>query len=154
MRAKCFLTGAASGLSVTAAAVAGVYLYLKQSRKRTAEIKGYLDLIPDLSPEQRTQVEQIRKVFLPKVDLLRRSMHSRRSELAELLFDETSDRTRLKSVAEQIVQYQAELEREVIEHILEEKELLTPAQRRQFHDIIVAQFSSGGVGVHDLRRRT
>jgi hypothetical protein len=40
---------------------------------------------------------------------------------------------------------------ELIEHILEEQELLNPSQRRRFYQIIVAQFSSGGLGVHDMR---
>jgi Spy/CpxP family protein refolding chaperone len=153
MSTKSFLIGAASGLSAAAAGLAGIYLYVRESRKRTAEIKGYLDLIPDLTPDQRAKVQEIRKVFLPKVDALRQSMRARRGELAELLFDDAAERSKLTAVAEQIVQHQAELERGVIEHILEEKELLTPAQRRRFHDIIVAQFSSGGVGVHDLGRR-
>jgi Spy/CpxP family protein refolding chaperone len=131
-----------------------MYLYLRQSRKRAADIKGYLDLIPDLTPEQRNKVQEIRKTFLPKVDALRRNMRSRRAELAELLFDGAAERSKLDAVVEQIIQHQAELEREVIEHILEEKEILAPAQRRQFHDIIVAQFSSGGVGIHDLGRRS
>ena len=54
-------------------------------------------------------------------------------------------------MAKQIVDHQSELEREVIEHILEEQELLTPSQKKKFYDIIVEQFASGGLGVHDLR---
>jgi Spy/CpxP family protein refolding chaperone len=154
MSTKSFLIGAASGLSVAAGCAVGMYLYLRQSGKKAANVKGYLDLIPDLTPEQRDKVQEIRKTFLPKVDALRRSMRSCRAELAELLFDDAADRSSLDSVVEQIILHQAELEREVIAHILEEKEILAPLQRRQFHDIIVAQFSSGGVGIHDLRRNS
>jgi len=154
MNTKSFLAGAASGLAVAAGCVAGMYLAVKCSRKQAGNVRGYLDLIPDLTAEQRNQVEEIRKTFLPKLDALRRNMRSCRAELAELLFADPADRGRLSSAVEQIIQYQAELEREVIEHILEEKEILTPSQRQQFHDIIVAQFSSGGVGIHDLRRRS
>jgi len=153
MSTKCFLLGVASGLGAAAASVAGTYLYLKQARKRTANIKGYLDLIPDLTAEQRARVQEIRRVFLPKVAALRQSMRSQRAELANLLFDETAERSKLDSVVERIIGHQAELERGVIEHILEEREILSPSQRRRFHDIIVAQFASGGVGVHDFHRR-
>jgi len=152
MNTRSFILGALSGLSVTTAGAAAIYIYLKRTRKQPANIKGYLDLIPDLTPEQRAWVEEIRQVFLPKVDALRTNMRLRRAELAELLFDEAADRAKLDSIAEQIIQQQAELERAVIEHILEEKGLLTAAQQRRFHNIIVAQFSSGGVGVHDLHR--
>jgi Spy/CpxP family protein refolding chaperone len=150
---KSFLLGTASGLAISAAAVAGTYLYLKQARKRSANIKGYLDLIPDLTPEQRAKVQEIRKVFLPKVGALRNSMRSRRAELAELLFDETAERSKLDAAVEEIIGNQAELEREVIDHILQEREILVASQRRRFHDIIVGQFASGGVGVHDLHRK-
>lgn len=40
----------------------------------------------------------------------------------------------------------------MIEHILDEKELLFPSQKRKFYEIIVEQFASGGLGVHDLKR--
>jgi len=154
MSTKRFLLGLVSGLSVAAAAMAGTYVYLKQSQRKTANIKGYLDLIPDLTPEQRAEVQEIRRVFLPKVELLRRSMRAQRAKLADMLFDETVPRSELDAVVEQIIQHQADLEHGVIEHILEEQEILTPRQRKRFHDIIVAQFASGGVGVHDLRRNS
>ena len=48
---------------------------------------------------------------------------------------------------------ESELEKEVIEHILEEKELLAPSQKRKFYEIIVDQFSFGGLGVHDVKGR-
>ena len=44
-------------------------------------------------------------------------------------------------------------EHEVIEHILEEKELLTPSQNQRFYEIIVEQFSGGGLGVHDVKSK-
>jgi hypothetical protein len=42
----------------------------------------------------------------------------------------------------------------VIEHIIEEQEILTPPQQQKFHDIIIEQFASGGLGVHDVRGRS
>ena len=153
MSTRSFLLGIASGLSVAAVCVAGASVQFRQSRKRAADIKGYLDLIPDLSPEQRAAVQEIREVFLPKVEALRQSMRSRRAELADLLFDETGERCKLDAVVEQIIGCQAGLERQVIDHILEEKTILTPSQRQRFHDIIVAQFATGGVGIHDLHRK-
>lgn len=152
MSTKRFLLGLISGLSVAAAGMAGTYVYLRESRRRAANIRGYLDLIPDLTPEQRAEVREIRRAFLPKVEVLRWSMRAERAKLADLLFDETVPRSELDSVVEQILKHQADLEHGVIEHILEEREILTPSQRQRFHDIIVAQFASGGVGVHDLRR--
>jgi Spy/CpxP family protein refolding chaperone len=130
-----------------------IYTYLKRSRTRNSKIKGYLDLIPDLREEQRAQVQEIRKVFLPKVEGIRQNLRSKRAQLAELLFEEPPNRSMIHTIAEQIMAQQSELEKEVLEHILEERELLSPAQKRRFYEIIVEQFSSGGLGVHDVRAR-
>ena len=151
MKTGCFLFGAATAFAVTLAAAAVAGFRRNQLRDKATNIRGYLDLIPDLTEEQRAKVQEIRKVFLPKVAELRQNMRSKRAQLAEQLFESPADRLKIHAVTDQILQYQAELEREVIEHILQEKEILSDSQRRKFHDIIVGQFASGGVGVHDLR---
>jgi Spy/CpxP family protein refolding chaperone len=151
MSLSYFFLGFATALALVVIIVTASYLYLKRSRGRTANIKGYLDLIPDLTEQQRTMVHDIRKVFLPKVEGIRQNMRIKRAELAELLFDESVDRSEIYALVEQIIGHQSQLEREVIEHILEEKEILTPSQKRRFYEIIVEQFSSGGLGVHDVR---
>jgi Spy/CpxP family protein refolding chaperone len=112
-----------------------------------------LDLIPDLSEAQRNQVQEIRRVFLPKVDKIRQSLYIKRAELADLLFIEPADREKIYAVAEQILRHQSDLEKEVIEHILEERELLSPSQKRIFYQVIVQQFATGGLGVHDVKGR-
>ncbi|MCE5335664.1 MAG: Spy/CpxP family protein refolding chaperone [Desulfobacteraceae bacterium] len=148
--AVSFIAGFLAALMLAAAVLYGLYVQSRRNRASGLRITGYLDLIPDLTNEQRERVQEIRRVFLPRVETIRGDMRANRAELAELLFDEPSDRARIGEVAAQIMGHQRELEREVIEHILEEKELLSPAQRRRFHDIIVEQFSAGGLGVHDV----
>jgi Spy/CpxP family protein refolding chaperone len=77
----------------------------------------------------------------------------KRAELADLLFAEPAERPAIEAAADEILRRQSELEREVIEHILEEKALLSPSQRMKFYQIIVDQFSAGGLGVHDIKGR-
>jgi hypothetical protein len=55
--------------------------------------------------------------------------------------------------AQDILKCQAELEHAVIEHILEEKEILNESQRLDFYHIILQQFAQGGLGVHDIKAR-
>jgi hypothetical protein len=153
MSAVAFLYGFIGGVTLVALALSALYIVLKRRRERKADIKGYLDLIPDLSEAQRARLQDIRRVFLPKVEAIRRDMRQRRGELAELLFSEPSDRPRITRVAQSILERQSELEHEVIEHILVEKELLTPSQKQRFYEIIVDQFSWGGLGVHDIKRK-
>ncbi len=146
-----FVLGFVSALIFAAVALAAIYLHLKRSRNSTVAIKGYLDLIPDLTEEQRALVQEIRHTFLPKVAEIRENLRRERAELARLLFVDPPERNRIHAVARQILLHQSDLENEVIEHILEERELLTPSQQRKFYEIIIEQFSTGGLGVHDVR---
>lgn len=150
MAVTYFALGVVTALGVAAAALLGLYFYLKSIR-HGPPVKGYLDLIPDLTAEQKAAVQEIRRTFLPRVAGIRENLRRGRAELAELLFADSPDRDRIYAVARQILQHQSDLETEVIEHILEEKELLTAPQQRRFYEIIVQQFSSGGLGVHDVR---
>jgi len=153
MRLFFFFLGLVSGLIPAAASVAAVYWQLKRRRSRRLTMQGYLDLIPDLSEEQRRQVQEIRRVFLPRVATIRQNLYLKRAELADLLFTASPDRQKIFEVADQILHHQSELEHEVIDHILEERQILTPAQERRFYTIIVDQFGSGGLGVHDVKGR-
>jgi Spy/CpxP family protein refolding chaperone len=101
---------------------------------------------------RRRQCSQLcTSTSLPKVNQIRENLSRERAGLAKLLFADPPDRERIYAVARQIMGHQSELENEVIEHILEERELLSPSQQRKFYEIIVEQFSTGGLGVHDVR---
>jgi len=152
MAPTSFILGFTLAVLITGLVLGTAYVHLKRSRNRQANIKGYLDLIPDLTEQQREQVRNIRRVFLPRVEEIRRDMRAKRARLAELLFEEPVDRERIHRVSEEIIAHQSELEREVVEHILEERDLLSPSQRRKFYEIIIQQFASGGLGVHDSRK--
>jgi len=151
MSAASFMLGFFTALFLLCTALTALYVLLRRAREKKANIKGYLDLIPDLTEDQRARLGEIRRVFLPKVEQIRQAMRQKRNELAVLLFTEPPERVRIYEAAEYILRCQSELEHEVVEHILEEKELLTPAQKRKFYEIIVEQFSAGGLGVHDVR---
>ncbi|MGC1404054.1 MAG: periplasmic heavy metal sensor [Thermodesulfobacteriota bacterium] len=148
-----FFTGFLTALFLTAAVLFGLYFYSRRKIGNSSSVQGYLDLIPDLSPKQRERVQEIRKTFLPRIHGIRQNLRRERAELARCLFSEPFVRDEIHEVAKRILDYQSELEREVIEHILEEKELLAPAQKRKFYQIIVEQFASGGLGVHDTGGR-
>lgn len=120
------------------------------ARIRQKPIRGYLDLIA-LTKEQKRQVEDIRRDFLPKVEGIRQALRRNRLQLNDLLFAEAPD---LKTIAEksnEISALQAKLEHEVIDHILQEKELLSPEQKGEFYRVIRNEFEKGGLGVHGER---
>ncbi len=146
MKIFLFLVGFFSGISLI-----GLYLYLaKRTNPSPERIRGYLDLIPSLTVGQKEKLEEIRKIFLPKVGQIREDLRSKRRVLADLLFSDVIDRQAIAQKMEEITALQIKLEEEVIDHILEEKMLLTPEQRTQFYQIIIDQFRSGGLGVHGV----
>ncbi|MDP3030098.1 MAG: Spy/CpxP family protein refolding chaperone [Deltaproteobacteria bacterium] len=129
----------------------GLYLYLaKRATPSPQRMRGYLDLIPSLTEDQKKKLEGIREVFLPKVAQIRKDLRSKRRILAELLFSDAMDKQAITQKMEKITALQIRLEEEVIDHILEEKMLLTPEQQGQFYQIIIDQFRSGGLGVHGV----
>jgi len=148
-----FIFGFATAVVIILALFVGAYYYLKHTRWKDKDIKGYMDLIPDLTEEQRRRVQEIRLSFLPHVEKIRQELCTKRVSLARALFSEPTDRKMLHLIGQSILECQSKLEREVIEHILEEKELLSPEQQRRFYDIILQQFAHGGLGVHDLKQQ-
>jgi heavy-metal resistance protein len=123
------------------------------ARLRQKPIRGYLDLIA-LNNEQKRQVEDIRRDFLPKVAGIRQSLRDNRLKLNDLLFTESPDFKLIAEKSNEISALQAQLEREVIDHILQEKNLLSPEQKREFYDVIRTEFEKGGLGVHGERSET
>ena len=120
-------------------------------RVQRKPIRGYLDLIK-LSEGQKQQVEEIRRDFLPRVAEIRQALRQNRLELNDLLFTEPSDMQAIDGKSRDISNLQTQLEKEVIDHILQEKELLSPEQKRQFYDVIRGEFEKGGLGVHGEQR--
>ena len=123
------------------------------ARMRQKPIRGYLDLIA-LTNEQKQQVEDIRRDFLPKVEGIRQSLRDNRLKLNDLLFAESPDMTSIAKISNKISDLQSKLEQEVIDHILQEKELLSPEQKRAFYQVIRNEFEKGGLGVHGERGAT
>ena len=74
-----------------------------------------------------------------------------RLQLNDLLFAEVPDMKTIAEKSSEISALQAKLEREVIDHILQEKEFLSPEQKRDFYQVIRNEFDKGGLGVHGER---
>jgi Spy/CpxP family protein refolding chaperone len=115
-------------------------------------VRGYLDMI-DLTDEQKQKVEEIRKDFLPKVTYMRQELRGKRLQLNDLIFASKPDLKAIDDKTREIAGLQSEVEKKVVDHILQEKELLNPEQRRQFYEIIKKEFGKGGLGVHDERSK-
>lgn len=89
-----------------------------------------------LSASQRQKMEIFKKAFDEKTDRRRKTLSHKRNDLVELLNQPSPDYQKIDSLINQIGIAQAELEKEVIDHILQEKEILTPEQQKKFLDLI------------------
>jgi hypothetical protein len=103
-----FLLGFFSAFAL-AAAVLGAAALLRGYHQKSNSIRGYLDLIPDLTPEQRDQVHEIRRTFLPKVERIRQQLCLRRTALASALFENPPQRQKIYVISDEILSYQSEL---------------------------------------------
>jgi Spy/CpxP family protein refolding chaperone len=135
---------------IAAGAIVSRPLLHKTAPQEKKSVKGYLDMI-DLNAEQKLKVEAIRKDFLPEVDHIRQELREKRLQLNDLIFASKPDMVAIDDKARQIADLQAKLEKEVINHILQEKEILTPDQQEQLHEIIKEEFEKGGLGIHGER---
>jgi len=96
---------------------------------RQKPIRGYLDLI-SLTDEQKRQVEDICKDFLPKVEGIRQSLRQKRLHLNDLLFAEAPDKKMISGKSNEISALQAKLEQEVIGHILRKRNCSTRNRKK------------------------
>ena len=81
-------------------------------------------------------MEVCRKVFSEDIDQKREILNHKRNELVELISQPTPEAEKIDSLLVEIGNAQTELEKDVVNHILHEKELLNPEQQKKFLDLI------------------
>jgi Spy/CpxP family protein refolding chaperone len=92
-----------------------------------------------LTPAQEAQIAPLREAMQAELARLRPALRAKREELVRLLATPEPDRAQVNEVASQINSLQAELQKAVLEHLLAEKKILTPAQQEKFLSIIRAK---------------
>jgi len=96
----------------------------------------YLDMKLALSDAQKQKMEVLRKAFIERTDEKREVLGHKRNELLRLLNERSPDRAKVDCLIREIGIAQAELEKEVVDHILQQKEMLTPEQQQEFLGLI------------------
>jgi len=98
--------------------------------------------LPDLSanlnltPEQRVEMSAAKEKLLQQVADLTRELTSRRETLAALLAAPETDRPAIVKQLDEIALLQRQIQQRMVEHLLEEKGLLTLEQQEAFNEII------------------
>ena len=98
----------------------------------------------DLSKEQRTRIEGSRDRFLRDLNEIGSRIVGRQIELIDLIAADSIDRGAVETKSEQIRLLQQSMQQQVVEHLTEHKQIMTPAQRAKFFAILKSRIQEQG----------
>jgi Spy/CpxP family protein refolding chaperone len=103
-----------------------------------AECSGRQGLLAalNLTPDQQQRMDAARARLVQQVDQLRQNLTPERDALVDLLSVAAPDRAAITAQLDKIAAVQRQIQGQVVEHLLEEKNLLTPDQQAAFNEII------------------
>jgi Spy/CpxP family protein refolding chaperone len=95
---------------------------------------AYEDL--DLSEDQRVRIEAGRDRFLSALNDIGDRIIAKHLELMDLIAAEPTDRQAVEGKFQEIHSLQQSMQSNVMEHLLEDKQILTPEQRAKFFALL------------------
>ena len=98
----------------------------------------------DLSKEQRTRIEGSRDRFLRDLNEIGSRIVGCQIELIDLIAADSIDRGAVETKFEQIRLLQKSMQQQVVEHLTEHKQIMTPAQRAKFFAILKSRIQEQG----------
>ena len=94
----------------------------------------------DLTDDQFRAVQDVHDGFADEMEAKHNVLREKRAALFELLRAPDPDRERIDSLLVEISVHQADIERNVVDNLLELKDVLTPAQREKLLSLIDHKF--------------
>jgi Spy/CpxP family protein refolding chaperone len=107
----------------------------------------------DLTAEQRTAIGNVLRERLPRLVELRERLMEARRDAAQAYRARPLDGPRFRERVQVLRGLQADLDSVTAEVMLKEAELLTPAQRERYAEVMPWGFDRGGPGGPDGHRR-
>ncbi len=101
-----------------------------------------------LAESQKSRIEVLHKPFRSKVDQLKTEFRQQKDELSDLLLEPNPTAESINAKLDEIAALQVELQKVVVAHLLEIKEILTPEQQKRFFAMIIEELSPGGMSRH------
>jgi len=89
-----------------------------------------------LTPDQEGSVRAAKEKLFQQLDELDRAMTTERETLGRLLSASVTDEAAIDSQLDKIASLQRQVQRRVVDHLLEEKQMLSPGQLEAFNKII------------------
>jgi Spy/CpxP family protein refolding chaperone len=97
-----------------------------------------------LSPDQRAKMIEGRNEFIAAIDRIGSSILGLQVRMIDAVAADPEDRRTIDATVGEIRIQQQEMQRTVIEHLLQDKQLLTPDQRKEFFSILKARVRAQG----------
>jgi len=113
------------------------------SAEEEAEPGHYMKRHLGLTDDQLDKMKTFQATLHPQIEALSQRMKEKRLDLVKELMTESPDSMRIEQILHQVDSLQAALQREVVKHLLLEKEIFTPEQREKFFSIVLERFSVG-----------
>ncbi len=89
-----------------------------------------------LSSHQLEKVQPLALIFHDRLQRLQQEMETARTHLVRLLAQDSVDHSQAEELRKQMAAVQDQIQKEVISHLLELKEILTPGQRERFFSLL------------------
>ena len=96
-----------------------------------------------LSESQTKEIEALRKSLEPKMEEIREELREKKAQLVYLLKESKPDLEKINIQLSEIESLQTKLQKLVIRHLLQEKNILTPEQQDKFFSIISKRLFHG-----------
>jgi len=106
-----------------------------------------------LSESQENNMEVLDKPFRSKVNQCKSTLRQKRDELSALLLKPNPTAESINAKLDEIATLQVELQKMVVAHLLEIKEILTPEQQKRFFAMIIEELSPGEEKGHHEHER-
>jgi Spy/CpxP family protein refolding chaperone len=142
MKSKWLIFALVLSLAINAAVLAtmGYHYYLGASTKTLVPCPvspgaGHLYQSLGLSKGQLAKIDPLAEKFHARIVELGAAMEGKRELLVDLLA-EGGDSARIENIRKEMAGIQDEIQKEVITHITELKEILDPEQQRRFFDLM------------------
>ena len=100
----------------------------------------------DLTEEQDAQMQASRRAMREEVRELRREIREENLALTDLIGALEPDRELIAAQLGKIASLREQMDRRVVEHFLDSKSFLEPAQHEMFNKMVRRAFSRGGPG--------
>ncbi len=101
--------------------------------------EDFLHRVLALSDTQVVQMKALKNAFQSNIKSNRVALREKREQLVQLLTASDPNRQKIYGVRSEIDSLQSELQKQVIDHLLAEKEILTEEQQQEFFSIIKEQ---------------